>query len=300
LMIHGPAPILVLLLWLGLIVGCTSTRRQDSTITKNSTSASRAPSAIGRCEPFEKFVQTPDGGALVSGVDIKRDGNGNITTQWKTTFAAGTQANIDLLLWKPNKRESPGLDESGTDMTLCDGTVIRNINPFSNGGKGYNQGRYYAYLSFFDDDSNWKQPKETQIALAAAKGKVKAVSQYAPGGRALFFEAFAPFELPSCTDLQATTAPTPRPTMTKEEIEGIARKIYARTLENKMSQRGTPVKVTVSGENNTTITIESLNFTRESVMLQAANEEYVAPFRKAHFKRLEFTDGTSTWGIDLN
>jgi hypothetical protein len=112
------------------------------------------------------------------------------------------------------------------------------------------------------------------------------------------FELFARFDLPACATLQATIPPSPRPTITKSETEAVARKIYAQ-LQNKMSERGTPVQVTVSGEDNMTITVESPNFTREAVMSDLASAAYVAPFRKVHFKRLEFTDGVSTWGVDL-
>jgi hypothetical protein len=201
-----------------------------------------------------------------------------------------------LLVWKPNKRDSPGLDESSTDTTSCDGTVISNMRSFTNAGKGYNQGQYYAYLSFFDDNDNWKQPKGTTAALSAAKGRVKALSKY---GGSVMFELFARFDLPPCSDLPATTAATPRPTMTKGEAEAFARKIYAQTLQNKMAQGGHPVKITVSGEDNSTLIIEDPNFTQETIMRQAATQSYVAPFRKWHFRRLDFTDGVSTWGIDL-
>lgn len=128
-------------LWFAFLQGCTST----GTKTANTDAAPIG----GKCQTFVKFIPTPDGGSLVSGVDIVRDSNGNVTTKWKTTLPAGTQSTINLLLWKPNKRDSPGLDESGTDGTHCDGNVISNIKPFTNADKGYNQGPYYAYLSFF-------------------------------------------------------------------------------------------------------------------------------------------------------
>jgi hypothetical protein len=286
-----PNSLLIILsvLSLTLLQGCTST----GTETANTKSA---PPISGKCQTFEKFIPTPDGGNLVSGVDILRDSNGNITTNWKTTFPAGTQSTIDLLLWKSNKRDSLSLDGSSTDTTSCDGNVIKNMKPFTNADKGFNEGQYYAYLSFFDDNDNWKQPEGTTAALAAAKGKVKAVSKY---GGSVMFELFARFDLPSCADLPTTTVPTPRPTMSKGETEAFARKIYAQTLQNKMSQAGHPVNIAVSGEDNTTLTIEDPNFTRETVMRQAATESYLAPFRKWHFKRLDFTDGVSTWGIDL-
>lgn len=189
--------------------GCASSGTKSPNENGSSAAQKNQPTAV-KCQPFQKVIQTPDGGTLVSSVEIIRDGEGNITTKWKTTFQAGTQSTIDLLLWKPNKRDSPGLDESGTDTTSCDGNSITNTKPFTNAGKGYNQGQYYAYLSFFEDDSNWKQPEGTKQALAAAKGRVRAVSQYAPGGRTVMFELFARFELPSCANLQAVATPSPK------------------------------------------------------------------------------------------
>jgi hypothetical protein len=255
--------------------------------------------ASGKCAPVETVVPTPDGGSLVSGVSIIRDGNGNLTTKWKTTLPAGTKAMIDIGFWRPDKKKDidygPLMDGAGMEDTADDGSIIVNRKLFTNEGKAYNQGQYYANLTVIDN-SIWQQPMATKAALAAVKGRLKTVKIDALG---VMFDLAARFELPACADLAATAAPTPMPTMTKGQAEAIARKLIAQTIEAKMAKAGQPVTITVSGEDNTTITIKSPNFTRETVMSQAANEEFVAPFRKNKFKRLVFTDGVDTWGINL-
>lgn len=255
--------------------------------------------ATGKCAPVETFVPTPDGGALVAGVTIIRDGNGNLRTKWKTTLPAGTKSMMDVGFWRPDTKKGipygPEMDGADMEKTSADGSVIVNTAPFTNDGKAYNEGQYYANLTV-DDNEIWKQPAATKAMLAAAKGKLKTMTKDSFGTS---FDITARFSLPGCGDLAGTTAPTPMPTMTKGQAEGLARKLVAQVMENKMARAGHPVKITVSGEDNTTITIESPDFTRESVMSQGADEEFVAPFRKDRFKRLEFTDGVSTWAIPL-
>jgi hypothetical protein len=289
------ALILVLALWLTLVLGCNLTG------TKNGNSDTPV---AGKCDPVELFIQTPEGGDLVPGVTVARDGNGNLTAKWKTTLPAGTQSMIDVGLWKPDKKKDieygPLLDGAGIEKTSCDGSVISNTEPYTNDGKGFNQGRYYLTLTVIDN-SIWKQPEATKATLAAAKGKVKAVGADSLGGKqfGVKLDLMARFELPACAVLQATGPPPPPTPLTRGQTEAIVRKLYAQVLENKMAKMGHPVRVTVGGEDNTTITVESPDFTRESVMAQAANEEFMAPFRKQHFKRVEFTDGVNTWGINL-
>jgi hypothetical protein len=286
---------LVFALWL-IFAGCSSTRTK--------TNANNSLVATGPCQPFEMFIPTPDGGELVSGVSVTRDGNGNIATKWKTTLPAGTESMIDVGLWRPDKKKDipfgPLMDGAGIEKTSSDGSLITNNELFKNEGKAYNQGQYYLTLTIIDNEI-WHQPEATKAALSRAKGNVKAVEAGSLGGKpfGVTLDLTARFELPGCAYLASTAAPTPRALMTKGETEAIARKLYANMLEKKMSQMGHPVTITVGGEANTTITIEDSNFTRETVMSQAANDDYVAPYRKWHFKRLEFTDGTSTWGINL-
>jgi hypothetical protein len=192
------------------------------------------------------------------------------------------------------------MDGAGMEKTSSNGGDITNTELFTNEGKSYNQGQYYLTLTVIDNPI-WKQPPATKAALAAAKGKVKAVESDSLGGKpfGVTLDLTARFELPGCADLPPTAAPTPHAPMTKGQAEAIARKFYAQVIESKMVKAGHPVRITVSGDDNTTITVENPNFTRETVMSQTANEEYVAPFRKQRFKRLEFTDGVSTWGIAL-
>lgn len=287
---------LVFGLWL-VFVGCSSTGTK--------TNSNNSSLAKGPCQPVETFVSTSDGGELVSGVSITRDENGNIATKWRTTLPTGTESMIDLGMWRPDKKKGipfgPLIDGAGTEKTSSDGSVITNKELFTNEGKAYNQGQYYLTLTVIDNEI-WHQPAATKAALAAAKGKIKAVEPGSLGGKpfGVSLDLTARFELPACKDLATTAAPTPRAPMTKGETEAFARKLYANMLEKKMSKSGHPVTITVSGENNTTITIEDSNFTREAVLNQTTNDDYVAPFRKWHFKRLVFTDGASTWGINLD
>jgi hypothetical protein len=254
---------LVFGLWLVLTLGCSST---GTKINSNNSSL-----ATGPCQPVEMFIPTPDGGELVSGVSVTRDGNGNIATKWRTTFPAGTESMIDLGLWRPDKKKDipfgPLMDGAGTEKTSSDGSGITNKELFTNEGKAYNQGQYYLTLTVIDNEI-WHQPAATKAALAAAKGKVKAVEAGSLGGKpfGVTLDLTARFELPACADLSVTSAPTPRARMTKGETEAMARKLYANMLENKMSQMGHPVTITLSGEDNTTITIEDSNFTRETVI----------------------------------
>jgi hypothetical protein len=287
---------LVFALWLVFALGCSSTGTK--------TNPNKSSMVTGPCKLIEVFIPTPDGGALVSGVSVTRDGSGNIATKWKTTLPSGTESMIDLGLWRPDKKKDipfgPLMDGAGIEKTSSDGSVIENKELFTNEGKAYNQGQYYLTLTVIDNEI-WHQPAATKAALAAAKGKVKAVEPGSLGGKpfGVTLDLTARFELPACADLATTAAPTPRAPMTKGQTEAMARKLYANMLETRMAKMGHPVTVTVSGEDNTTITIEDSNFTRETVMIQTTNDEYVAPFRKWHFKRLEFTDGASTWGINL-
>lgn len=259
-------------------------------------------SSAGKCPPAELFVKTPEGGDLVSGVTISRDGNGNLSTKWKTSFPAGTKAIITLGQWKPNPKKDiphgPLLEQAGFhEDTICDGSLITQRAAFTNEGTAYNQGQYYLELSVIDN-SVWNQPQAARNTLSAAYGKNKAVSK-ATTLSGLEFEVFGRFELPGCEALPATAQkPSPTP-LSKEWAEATTRRLLAKGMENKMAASGHPVTITVSGQDNTTITIESPAFTRETVMIQAGNSEYMAPFRKMHFKRVVFTNGTDEWGFDL-
>jgi hypothetical protein len=139
---------------LTLIQGCASTGIKSTNANESNPTQNNRSTTV-KCQPFEKFIQTADGGTLVSGVDIIRDSNGNITTKWRTTFPAGTQANVDLGLWKPDKKNDsygPSVEASGGKTASSDGTVMVNAEQFTNGGKGYSQGQYYAYLILFSDE----------------------------------------------------------------------------------------------------------------------------------------------------
>src|SRR6267142_1433840 len=88
---------LVFALWLVFALGCSSGGTKPNSINSSV--------VTGPCKLIEVFVPTPGGDALVSGVSVTRDGNGNITTKWRTTLPAGTESMIDLGLWRPDKKK---------------------------------------------------------------------------------------------------------------------------------------------------------------------------------------------------
>lgn len=274
---------------LACFCSCTSSVVTNSVVTNRNSNV-----AEGRCRPVELVVPVPEGGYLVSSVTINRDENGYIDTKWKTSFPAGTRTSIMLHLLNPGSKkgaeEGPLLDGVSREKTSCDGKLITQSTKLSNAGAGFNKGQYWLDLGLAEDS-----PRLNEI-LASAKGKVKGISRF---GNSLLFDVSATFELPNCEGLPETLPKSTPAPLTKEGAEAIARSLSARSMESKMAQQGLPAKITVSGLDNTVITIESANFTSESVTRQAGNTAYMAPFRKMRFKRVVFTNGSEEWGYDL-
>jgi hypothetical protein len=252
-----------------------------------------------RCVPFEVFIGTPEGGNLVSGVTVSRNGDGFIFTKWKTTLPVGTKSMIGLGQYRPNPKKDipygPSLDGTGMEGSACDGQIFYQLKPFGAKGGGYNQGEYYTDLTVIDNPI-WKQPIGVRAILSSASGKVKAVSVNDMG---IDFDVTARFQLPECSALAATT-PVPPPTpISKEETEGIARKLLVEQMERRIAESGHPVSLSLSGPNNTIITVSSESFDAYSVRLYANDKGFMGSFRKLRLKKIIFTNGVDQWTYDL-
>src|SRR5438445_5042811 len=121
---------------LACLQGCTPTKLANEKDAKPSALSSAQP----KCEPFEVFIKTPEGGNLVTGVTISRDGDGYLDTRWATTLPAGTGAQIYLHSESRKHAEGgPLLDGAGDKKTSCDGKFITHLSKFSNKGSGFNR-----------------------------------------------------------------------------------------------------------------------------------------------------------------
>ena len=68
---------LVALIALACLQGCTPTKLANEKAVNPSPSTSAQP----KCDPFEVFIKTPEGGNLVTGVTVSRDGDGYLYTK---------------------------------------------------------------------------------------------------------------------------------------------------------------------------------------------------------------------------
>lgn len=192
---------------------------QDQTKRRAVKPAQAAAEPSGGCPAVEQFIGTPEGGDLVKGVTVKRDGNGYVRTEWQTTFPAGTKSMIMLGRWEPNPRKGitagPEVAGTGNEETTSDGKLITQNREFSDHGGSIGDGKYYATLTVIDNPV-WKQPAAVKALLGDAKGKVKAVSDDAPGGRSFGtnFEVIARFDLPACA-AKPSTMPRPAEALAK-------------------------------------------------------------------------------------
>ncbi len=83
------------------------------------------------------------------------------------------------------------------------------------------------------------------------------------------------------------------------ESPSTVRRLLAQDMEEDAARSGFRVKITVSGQDNTVITFESADNTREAFEDLAADAKRKARWQVMGFKRVVYKNGTHEWGLDL-